>query len=935
MSSYLLPTEREDRHNPVWAGIATAPLRLVGAGRGDRSRPMSGPRPPVVDLGGAAVTLMEETEAVQAIAARAGGAGSDRPLAVVSANLDHLHHFGLGSRWQGVLEQADAEGCVEVLTLLDGMPLVHRATRMTGTAWPRLAGSDLIGPLLDRAEEDGLRVGFLGGAPQTHQELARLLAASRPRLRITGWWAPERSTLGDHEASAALAAEVAATGVDLLVVGMGKPRQELWIAEHGAATGAGALLAFGAVVDFLADRVNRAPSWISQAGLEWSYRLIQEPRRLSRRYLIDGPEAYHALRRHSHVLHERAYGAQLNSATHTALRGGAGLDRAPGPGPAVRRHRPVGVDLTAVLVTYNSAAHVDRVLDDLQRTTSHLRTRVLVVDNGSTDGTVALLRAREGVTVLRAPGNLGYAGGINHALARMESSRAVLVLNPDLALEDGAVQAMWRRLWQEGVGAVAPRTVGPDGSIRRSLRFEPTMLRTWGDALLGDRAARRPTWATETDHEPESYCHPHPVDWATGSCLLVRGEVVDRLGGWDERYFLYSEEVDYLRRVREAGWSVWFEPAAVVRHDEGGSGRNPELAALQAVNRVRYAESVHGRGLEANVVRAGVLVAALLRLNRGPEHRVAAARLASRRRWSQLPRAVRRDDAGTVPQLRTWGSVVVPAHQEGAVIGRTLEPLAPLAAEGRVEVVVAANGCTDDTVEVAKGRPGVTVLDLPASSKAHALNDADAITSAWPRLYLDADITVTGEALAELFAAFDDESVLAARPSFRYETAGACWLVKRYYAARMRLPEHRSHLWGAGAYAVSEAGHERFGAFPLVAADDLFVDASFDPAEKRVVDTEPVVVRTPTDTSSLLKVMRRSRGGVEQLSQAAIMDATTARRTATTNRTLTQLVRSVRSPGSLVDAAVYAGLTAVARTQSRRRGLVTWERDESSRARVG
>ncbi len=265
--------------------------------------PSSGAAGPVrlrVTLAGTTVDLMEQDEAVASVvewARRPDGP----PLGVVSANLDHVHHFGVGGRWHGVMEHAEACGEVRWLTLLDGAPLVTRASRLTGRSWPRLAGSDLVEPILSAAEAAGLTVGFLGGLPATQARLAELLGRSRPGLRVSGWWAPPREVLADRAASGRLADEVRASGTQILLVGMGKPRQELWIAQYGAATGVRVHLAFGAVVDFLAGRVPRAPRWVARHGMEWSYRLCLEPRRLGSRYLVDGPLAYARLRRASGV----------------------------------------------------------------------------------------------------------------------------------------------------------------------------------------------------------------------------------------------------------------------------------------------------------------------------------------------------------------------------------------------------------------------------------------------------------------------------------------------------------------------------------------------------------------------------------------------------------------------------------------------------------
>jgi exopolysaccharide biosynthesis WecB/TagA/CpsF family protein len=128
------------------------------------------------------------------------------------------------------------------------------------------------------------------------------MAEEWPRVRFVGHWTPERDDVSDSLRSRALASEIRASGADILLVCLGKPRQERWINEYGLLTGAGALLAFGAAVDFLAGTVSRAPVWVSQSGGEWAWRLMREPRRLARRYLVDGPPAYLAVRRASRLL---------------------------------------------------------------------------------------------------------------------------------------------------------------------------------------------------------------------------------------------------------------------------------------------------------------------------------------------------------------------------------------------------------------------------------------------------------------------------------------------------------------------------------------------------------------------------------------------------------------------------------------------------------
>jgi N-acetylglucosaminyldiphosphoundecaprenol N-acetyl-beta-D-mannosaminyltransferase len=262
--------------------------------------------PPQVNLGGIVADLLEQDQAIQAIV-EAASTGSDEVLGVVSVNLDHIHHFAGSQHFQARenesrLTTPPLAQHLRWLHLLDGAPLVRQASRLTGRKWPRLAGSDLIEPILDVAEANGLSIGFLGGLSSAHAALAPVISKRWPNLSVTGYWAPERAELADTAAAQALTEQIAGAEVTILIVCLGKPRQEEWIAEYGYASGAKVCLAFGAVVDFLAGRISRAPQWMAIHGFEWAWRLVREPRRLARRYVIQGPPAYMALQRNSAVI---------------------------------------------------------------------------------------------------------------------------------------------------------------------------------------------------------------------------------------------------------------------------------------------------------------------------------------------------------------------------------------------------------------------------------------------------------------------------------------------------------------------------------------------------------------------------------------------------------------------------------------------------------
>lgn len=606
-------------------------------GRSPRPLPVSWPR---VELAGITTDLFEVDDALDLVVHHATER-SGETLGVVSMNLDHLHHFGSG-RTSARLERKEVidlsmDGNVRWLTLLDGAPLVKKAGELTGRPWPRLAGSDLMEPILDRLADAGLSVGFLGGAADTHEALAPILAERWPALRVAGFWAPDRSDLNDENALTELAASVRAAGVDVLVVCLGKPRQERWIAAYGHASGAQVCLAFGAVVDFLAGRVNRAPQWIADHGLEWAWRLGNEPRRLARRYLIQGPPSYRALQHDSFVKMSTSYFAEPAVTIHPVLpRFDTGAT-----------FRPVGehADVAAVVVTYNNADDIEPLVASLRREAEGQTIRLVVVDNDSTDDTVERARAHPDVIVVRSGGNLGYAGGINAARDHVGDADSVLILNPDLELAPGALRVLRQRLLHRGVAVAVPRILDAHGEVYASIRRDPTLGRALGDALLGERLGGRPAWLSEIEMDRRRYRHAHAIDWATGAALLIDAGTYAMIGDWDEQFFLYSEETDFLLRVRDTGAQVWYEPDATVQHRSGGSGSSDELAALLEVNRVRYYEKRHGRARSLPFQMA-VAARSALRINQS-RHRRALSYLVDRSRWSDLPSARRDDCSGS------------------------------------------------------------------------------------------------------------------------------------------------------------------------------------------------------------------------------------------------------------------------------------------------
>jgi len=302
-----------------------------------------------------------------------------------------------------------------------------------------------------------------------------------------------------------------------------------------------------------------------------------------------------------------------------------------------RREGAGHTDCAVVIVTYNSGHCVAGLLESLPAAAPGLTLRVVVVDNGSSDDTVRVVGNDPRVTLVEPGTNLGYAGGINAGRRAAGSYSTLLVLNPDVVLEKGSITRMHAALSDPAVGIVVPTLIDAEGRRFRSLRREPTVSRAIGEGLLGDHMGRRPGWLSEMVREEEVYRIPHSVDWATGAVFLISAACDHRVGDWDERFFLYSEETDYAARTRAQGFQVEYLPAARAYHSGGGSGQSSSLTALLAINRIRYMEKRRGR---ARAFRIAVILGELAR-SRDPVHRVALRYLLQRSSWPALTDGMR------------------------------------------------------------------------------------------------------------------------------------------------------------------------------------------------------------------------------------------------------------------------------------------------------
>jgi Glycosyl transferase family 2 len=278
-------------------------------------------------------------------------------------------------------------------------------------------------------------------------------------------------------------------------------------------------------------------------------------------------------------------------------------------------------------------------------------------------------------------------------------------------------------------------------------------------------------------------------------------------------------------------------------------------------------------------------------------------------------------------------SVVIPAHNEAAVIGRLLTGLLADARPDEFDIIVVANGCTDSTAEVAAGfGAAVNVLSTPVPSKFAALRLGDEKAAGFPRLYVDADVeldTAGARALADVLA---EPGVLAVAPEREMVLTRRPLVVRWYYDLWQELPVVRAGLFGRGVIGVNAAGKQRLGQIPDVMGDDLAASVAFAPAERRVVAGATVRVHAPRTAADLLRRRTRSVLSTEQLAGRQPSKAAAGARTGRAD--LLGVAR--RRPGMALRLPVFLGVTALARRRAARRiaagDFTTWDRDESSRA---
>jgi N-acetylglucosaminyl-diphospho-decaprenol L-rhamnosyltransferase len=279
--------------------------------------------------------------------------------------------------------------------------------------------------------------------------------------------------------------------------------------------------------------------------------------------------------------------------------------------PAVNPAVDLSPDLSIVIVSWNVRELLRRCLESIANRKSQIanyKYEIVVVDNASSDGSAEMVRSEfPHVRLVANRTNRGFTGGNNDGLA-LACGRYVMLLNPDTEVLNDALATMIAYAdARPQVGAVGPQLLYPDGSIQSSRRRFPSlctaMLESTWLQPLAPAGLLRHYYALDLPDDRAA-----EVDWVTGAALLVRREAIEEVGVLDEEFFMYSEELDWCKRIKDAGWQIVYLPEAQVVHHEGKSSEQvaPQRHVYFQTSKVHYFRKHHGK-LAASVLRAHLL----------------------------------------------------------------------------------------------------------------------------------------------------------------------------------------------------------------------------------------------------------------------------------------------------------------------------------------
>jgi GT2 family glycosyltransferase len=608
------------------------------------------------------------------------------------------------------------------------------------------------------------------------------------------------------------------------------------------------------------------------------------------------------------------------------------------------------VDVALLCVTHRSSELLSGLATSLESGLQGITSRSVVVDSGSADDTVAnVRRLLPAADVIALADNVGFAAAINAGLRRIGRSggaSSVLIVNPDIRLHTNAAQRLYAAMNSQRAGIVVPRLVDEFGQLQFSLRRRPRVSATWCEAILGAPRAHKLGLPVEVIRDPARYAVAGLASWATGGCMLVSAATLVAVGEWDERYFMYEEEVDFCLRAADRGHSVHYEPGAEVTRIVGEPMPPPWAEALIQCNRVEHLRK-RGCAGGARLTKLGLIAGDVIRLVRGrrqvqpalvsliaqrtPAQIVDLYFPVARALVSSLPPASSVKLNGLSPRAGApAASVIIPAHNEEQVIATTLMSLLDPPETERLEIVVVCNGCSDQTASIARAAsPDVTVIEIDEASKSLALAVGNRVATTVPRLYLDADVQLDARSAQALIDAVREPFIDAAGPRRVLARAGVSPLVRCYYDVWEQLPQVRSGLFGRGVIALSRAGWETASRLPSAMSDDLAISESISRHRRVVVSSATVTVQPPRTMADLIRRRIRVTTGNAQADQLHLR----GKASRTSLGSLGLVV--IRAPRLMIRLPIFAAVSIfcrlAARPAVRARDFQTWLRDDSSR----
>jgi GT2 family glycosyltransferase len=249
-------------------------------------------------------------------------------------------------------------------------------------------------------------------------------------------------------------------------------------------------------------------------------------------------------------------------------------------------------DVTAILVNYNAGNELAVALRSIQSDCAEVEWEAVVVDNASSDNSAAIVETFPRATLIRTPANVGFGRAVNQAAAVARAPRLLLV-NPDCRLVSGAISTLRSVLDAEpSCAVVGPRIFDPDGTVQGSARGDPDML----TGLFGRTGALRVLLPflpvarrnVVVEDAVRTGASSVVVDWLSGACMLIRRDAFTAAGGFDERFFLYWEDADLCRRLRNRGFQVRYVPGASAVHQVGRSSQTARRSSIRAFHASAY-----------------------------------------------------------------------------------------------------------------------------------------------------------------------------------------------------------------------------------------------------------------------------------------------------------------------------------------------------------